>query len=142
MLIGVGVVGWLLLAPQAEARTAGNPETGVYTVSAAPGLGYSYRWDENGDGQWDSEDFGNKAEVSVNLDVDQRRTLRLEVKNAFGRTATTEIPLERPKPDHSRAGPVPVTLEALQNDAEGVLRALPRAPGAPAQGQPAQGAHP
>ena len=101
MLIGVGVIGWMLLSPSAQARTRVDEAKGLYSVSAAPGLGYSYRWDANGDGQWDSNDFGTASEVSVTLEVDQKRTVRLEVMNAFGRTATADVALERPRADRS-----------------------------------------
>jgi NADH-quinone oxidoreductase subunit L len=112
MLVGVGLVGWLLLSPSAQARTRLDEEKGLYSVTAAPGLGYSYRWDANGDGQWDSNDFGTASEVSVTVEVAQRRTVRLEVMNAFGRTASTDVELERPKPD--RSGPAPERAQAAQ----------------------------
>ena len=101
MVAGLAWLGWMLVVPQAEAKTVSDAAAGAYSVSAAPGLGYSYRWDANGDGQWDSEDYGETAEVSFNLDIDQSRKIRLEVKNAFGRTASTEVTLNRPKPDRS-----------------------------------------
>jgi len=109
MLAGVGLLGWLLLSPSAQARTRLDSDKGLYSVSAAPGLGYSYRWDANGDGEWDSNDFGSASEVSVTLEVAQRRTVRLEVMNAFGRTATADVELERPRPD--RSGPLPIPPE-------------------------------
>src|SRR5262249_51172154 len=97
VVLGVAWLGWFLLAPRAEARTAVDAAAGAYSVTAAPGLGYHYRWDANGDGQWDSPEFSDKTEVKLNLDPDSSRTVRLEVKNAFGRTASTEVLLHRPK---------------------------------------------
>jgi NADH-quinone oxidoreductase subunit L len=122
MVLGIGWLAWLLVIPEAEAKTQADAESGAYNLTAAPGLGYSYRWDLNGDGQWDSEEFSETKEVSLNLAVDQERTVRLEVKNAFGRTDSTELTLLRPKPDRSGA---PTTID-ISPDAEGNLRGIPR----------------
>ncbi len=130
MVVGLAWLGWMLMAPRAEAKTVADGAAGSYSVSAAPGLGYKYRWDANGDGQWDSNDYGDKTEVSVNLDVAQSRKVRLEVKNAFGRTASTEVTLSRPKPDKAGAEFVEVTPEGE------VRRVAP--PGAAAQPTPAK----
>jgi NADH-quinone oxidoreductase subunit L len=115
------------LTPQVQAKTVTDHASGAYSVAAAPGLGYSYRWDENDDGKWDSEDFGDKKEVSFNLDVDKSRTVRLEVKNAFGRIAEKKISVTRPKPDKSGA---PTTM-AVERLPDGTLRGVPRGAGAP-----------
>jgi NADH-quinone oxidoreductase subunit L len=120
MVLGVGGISWLLLVPRAQARTISDHAAGAYSVNAAPGLGYKYRWDANGDGEWDSEAFGETAEVKLNLDVDAERKVRLEVMNAFGRTDSTEILLVRPKPDRSSAAGIQQTMEEL--DRQGILR--------------------
>jgi len=130
MVIGLLWLGWFLITPRAEARTATDAAAGSYSVSAAPGLGYKYRWDANGDGQWDSEEFNDTTEVNFKLDVEQSRKVRLEVKNAFGRTNSAEFVLERPKRDASGASPV--TLDVRQQP-DGSLKAVPRGAGS-AQG--------
>jgi NADH-quinone oxidoreductase subunit L len=123
MVVGLAGLGWFLLLPRAEAKTVSDNAAGSYSVSAAPGLGYKFRWDLNGDGQWDSDDYGDKADVNFNLDIDQSRKVRLEVKNAFGRTASTEVTLARPKPDKSGAGATTIDVERA---ADGTLRGVPR----------------
>ncbi len=123
MVVGLAGLAWFLMLPRAEAKTVSDNAAGSYSVSAAPGLGYSYRWDANGDGQWDSDQYGEKAEVNFNLDIDQSRKVRLEVKNAFGRTASTEVTLARPKPDKSGAGPSTIDVE---RGPDGALRGVPR----------------
>ncbi|HWA75570.1 MAG TPA: NADH-quinone oxidoreductase subunit L [Polyangiaceae bacterium] len=129
MVAGLAWLGWFLILPRAEAKTVSDNAAGAYSVSAAPGLGYRYRWDVNGDGQWDSEDYGEKADVTFNLDVDQSRKVRLEVKNAFGRTASTEVTLARPKPDKSGAGPTTIEVEpAPGGGLQGVPRVAPAKP--------------
>jgi NADH-quinone oxidoreductase subunit L len=105
MVLGVGGVGWFLVAPHADAKVQGDAATGQYKVTATPGLGYAYRWDANGDGKWDSEAWGAQTEVAVELKTGESRVVKLEVRNAFGRTADDEFTVERPKPDASRGQP-------------------------------------
>jgi NADH-quinone oxidoreductase subunit L len=113
MVVGVLGIGWFFFAPQARAEVTGDAGRGSYKITAAPGPGYSYRWDANGDGKWDDkEKFAAKREVSLELDVDQTRDVRFEVRNAFGLTALGKVALTRPKPDLSGAD-----AEALRNAA-------------------------
>jgi NADH-quinone oxidoreductase subunit L len=97
MVVGLGAFGFYFLVPRAEAKVKPNVTTGAYSITAAPGLGYSYRWDENADGKWESEKFGSKNELSLELKPAETRKVRLEVQNAFGNTATRLITVERPK---------------------------------------------
>jgi NADH-quinone oxidoreductase subunit L len=125
MVVGLGLVGWFLVAPHASAKVVANHASGAYSVTATPGLGYSYRWDEDGDGKWDDSDFGDKAQVSFELDVDKSRTVALEVKNAFGQRAVRTFELKRPKPDLSGA----TTTIDVTRGADGKPKGTPRAPG-------------
>jgi NADH-quinone oxidoreductase subunit L len=127
MVVGLALVGGFLVAPHASAKVRADHAAGAYSVTAAPGLGYSYRWDEDGDGKWDSDSFGEKAEIKFDLDIDKTRTVALEVKNAFGQRAVKTFTLERPKPDKSGLK----TIDVRQG-ADGRLQGTPRAPG----GQP------
>jgi NADH-quinone oxidoreductase subunit L len=101
MVVGLAAVGWFLVAPHASAKVITNHAEGAYSVTATPGLGYSYRWDEDGDGKPDSEAFGDKASVAFNLEPAKARTVQLEVKNAFGQIAKRSFELSRPKVDKS-----------------------------------------
>jgi NADH-quinone oxidoreductase subunit L len=121
MVVGLGSVGWFLVAPHADAKVVANHAQGAYSVTATPGLGYSYRWDENGDGKPDSEDFDDKSSVSFNLDPDKGRTVSLEVKNAFGQVAKRKFDVSRPKPDLSG-----VTTVDVNQDANGRLQGTVR----------------
>jgi NADH-quinone oxidoreductase subunit L len=104
MVLGMGVVGWFFVTPRVDAQLASNEDTGAYSLIAAKGLGYTYRWDLNNDGVWDGDQkFGSRAQQSLNLTVRENRTVRLEVKNAFGRTAARSFNLTRPAPDRSGA---------------------------------------
>jgi NADH-quinone oxidoreductase subunit L len=130
MVVGLGAIGWFLVAPHANAKVVSNHASGAYSVTATPGLGYSYRWDEDGDGKPDSDTFGDKNSVELNLDVDKRRTVQLEVKNAFGQVATRSFELARPKPDKS----------GLSDRAPEQLQ--PARPGAPPPGNQLPPGHP
>ena len=127
MVVGLGLVGWFLIAPHANAQVLANHASGAYSVTATRGLGYSYRWDEDGDGKWDSESFGEKDKVSFDLDIDKSRTVALQVKNAFGQTAVRTFELKRPKPDRSG---LPTVIDVTQGP-DGRPRGTPRQPNQP-----------
>jgi NADH-quinone oxidoreductase subunit L len=103
MVLGLGGVGWFFVTPRVEAETLTDDSSGAYSLSAAQGLGYSYRWDLNNDGKWDTDKFGSQTHASLKLAIKENRTVRLEVKNAFGRTATRSFTFARPQPDLSGA---------------------------------------
>jgi NADH-quinone oxidoreductase subunit L len=136
MVVGLGALGVYFFVPTADARVIPNTETGAYSVRATPGLGYSYRWDDNGDGKWESENFGQKTELSFELKPAETRKVRLEVKNAFGGTAERSITVARPKVDKSGA----TAEEQADIDAARAKRRAPHGtptPGAPSgMGQP------
>jgi hypothetical protein len=101
-VLGLGGAAWYLARPHAAAVAFENHASGRYRVTASPGFGYRYRWDQDGDGQWDNLTFGDQASVEVTLERNQARTVRLAVKNALGFTAETSFALARPKEDRSR----------------------------------------
>ena len=121
MVVGLGSVGWFLIAPHANAQVVANHASGAYSVTANPGLGYSYRWDENGDDVPENKEFSDQASVSFNLDNGKSRTVKLEVRNAFGQVAKRRFELERPKVDLSG-----VTTIDVQQGANGQLQGTPR----------------
>jgi NADH-quinone oxidoreductase subunit L len=133
-VLGLGGSAWYLAQPHAAAVAFENHASGRYRVSASPGFGYRYRWDQDGDGRWDSTTFGDQASVEVTLDRNQARTVRLEVKNALGFTAERSFVLARPK-EH-RAKPTYVNIEygpdgkprAIGSAAPGLLPSSPDAP--------------
>jgi hypothetical protein len=130
MVLGLGGVGWFFVTPRAEAETLTDDSSGAYSLNAAEGLGYSYRWDLNNDGKWDTDKFGTQTHASLKLAVKENRTVRLEVKNAFGRTATRSFSFARPQPDLSGNGARAdqAAVRKLPNDVRKLLRPTP-APG-------------
>ena len=91
MVVGLAGFGWFFIAPHAEASV--NQAGGSYAIHAAPGMGYSFRWDADGDGKFDSERFGPTRDLSVSVEPGKTKQVRLEVKNAFGLTGSTTITL-------------------------------------------------
>ncbi|HEX4337990.1 MAG TPA: NADH-quinone oxidoreductase subunit L [Polyangiaceae bacterium] len=110
MMVGTACLGWFFTMPQAKTHVERDDNSGHYTVSAAPGLGYSYRWDADADGKPDSADFSDKKSVELSLGVGQSRNVELEVKNAFGRVGHETVTLTRPKPDDSRHAELEVPM--------------------------------
>ena len=126
MVLGLGGVSWFFATPRVDAETVTDDSSGAYSLSAAQGLGYSYRWDLNNDGKWDTDNFGSQAHASLKLAVKENRTVRLEVKNAFGRTATRSFSFARPEPDLSgsdaRSGTEQPPLRKLPPNIRQILR--------------------
>jgi NADH-quinone oxidoreductase subunit L len=118
-VLGLGGSAWYLLRPHAAAVAFQDHLSGRYRVSASPGFGYQYRWDQDGDGKWDSLTFGDQASVEVTLERNQARTVRMQVRNAFGFTAERSFALARPKEDRSK----PVRLN-VQEGPDGQPRAV------------------
>jgi NADH-quinone oxidoreductase subunit L len=82
MVLGLAVVGWFFIQPHAEATVtdAGN---GDYVVSAAPGMGYGYRWYPDAKGAAQNEKFSTVDSLKVHLDEGATKTVKVEVRNAF-----------------------------------------------------------
>jgi hypothetical protein len=95
MVVGLAALGWFFATPHAEATItdAGNDD---FVVTAAPGVGYGYRWDADGDGKADRPDFGTDSELKLHVEPGKTMTVNLEVKNAFGLVHAKAIHLARP----------------------------------------------
>ena len=99
MVAGTVGIMWFLYVPHPDVAISTDPEGTSYKVTAGGGVGYSFRWDADGDGQWDSPEFSDGDSVEVKVDPGKMQRVRLEVKNAFGRIATRVIPVGRPRRD-------------------------------------------
>jgi NADH-quinone oxidoreductase subunit L len=83
--------------PHAEATIRQKDTT--YTVEAAPGLGYEYRWDTEGTNP--TGDFSSRADATqrvLTLKQYETKQVALEVRNAFGRTSRRIITVGTPAP--------------------------------------------
>jgi NADH-quinone oxidoreductase subunit L len=95
MVLGLAALGWFFVAPHADATVTASGD-GDYTVQAGPGMGYTYRWDANGDGTPDAKTFENQEQVKIHLDPGQTQKVGIEVMNAFGLHSMKEISVTRP----------------------------------------------
>lgn len=108
-VLGLGAIGVFFFTVRAELVVAIDREDGGYYVEAAPGVGYQYRWDRDGDGLWDDEgmvpddSWTDLAGIPVDVQPGQEKLIRVEVKNAFGFVRTKELMLRRPRIDRSGA---------------------------------------
>ncbi|MGH7272424.1 MAG: NADH-quinone oxidoreductase subunit 5 family protein, partial [Polyangiaceae bacterium] len=96
MVVGLAAMTWFVAVPHASATVvdAGHDD---YVITAAPGVGYGYRWDGNGDGTPDRPGFSADSTLKVHLNQDQKVTVNLEVRNAFGLVRTATVHVERPQ---------------------------------------------
>jgi NADH-quinone oxidoreductase subunit L len=96
MVIGLAAFGWFFVAPHPAATVvASGKDTGDYVVTAAPGMGYQYRWDADGNGQFDSDHVSDQTSVKVHVDEGKTRSVLIEATSAFGIRSQTEIPITR-----------------------------------------------
>ncbi|HEY3816181.1 MAG TPA: NADH-quinone oxidoreductase subunit L [Polyangiaceae bacterium] len=95
-VIGLASTVWFFAVPHANATVDDN-KSGEYTVTAAPGVGYAYRWDADGDGKPDKPDFAGEPTLKVHLDPGKTATVSVEVKNAFGIVRSKTIHVARPE---------------------------------------------
>jgi NADH-quinone oxidoreductase subunit L len=100
MVIGLAGLGWFLVKPHADVTIDSKAfkSTGQATLSAAPGLGYHYRWELKGSAGADakSEAKSDAREFTVTLNPGESKEVVLEVESAFKTVAREVIPLSRP----------------------------------------------
>jgi NADH-quinone oxidoreductase subunit L len=95
MVVGLSAMGWFFAVPHPNA-TVVDAGSNDYVLTAAPGVGYAYRWDADSDGKPDNPDFGGTQTLKVHLEAGKSQTVQLEVKNAFGLVRTKSIHVARP----------------------------------------------
>ncbi|MFO0757849.1 MAG: NADH-quinone oxidoreductase subunit L [Byssovorax sp.] len=99
MVIGLGSIGWFMMRPHAVATVEDHDlrKNGEVVITAAPGLGYTYRW-EGADEQNKDGAFSDKREVTVKLAMGDKKEVTLVVKNAFDAVDRQTFTLNRPRP--------------------------------------------
>jgi NADH-quinone oxidoreductase subunit L len=102
MAVGLLSFGWFFAWPHAVLTVATEPH-GDFVVSAAPGMGYQYRWD-TGNGKLDTQKFSGQSTLKIHLEEQKSQQIRVEVVNAFGLQAKAAVPITRP------AAPKPIQL--------------------------------
>ncbi len=98
MALGLLAFGWFFLVPHpvGTVDSSALETNGDVVIKAAPGMGYQYRWDADGNGKFDTEKFSSQSMVKIHLNEGQAQTVRLEVVNAFGLYGTANVPVARP----------------------------------------------
>ncbi|GAC1536820.1 MAG: hypothetical protein NVS3B10_00940 [Polyangiales bacterium] len=117
-VLALGTLGVFLFlhAPHPSVHTRQNGDS--FVVEAAPGLGYEYRWSVQGATPEPSFSAGEPAETrTVPVPRGEDRLVTVEVKNAFGRTASHTVKIINPAA--SSSAPAPSAMPA------------PKPPGAP-----------
>ncbi len=121
MVVGVFGVGFYLTRPHAKLDIVPDPASGKYGVVARAGLGYSYRWDADGDGRFEGERRKDNRRLEVSLARAEKRRVGLEVTGPTGAVVTTELVIERPRLDQSHGV---MRLDVFE-DADGKTRLAP-----------------
>jgi NADH-quinone oxidoreductase subunit L len=96
MVVGLALVGWFFAVPHPDA-TVSNTGGDDYVLTAAPGVGYAYRWDADGDGKPEKPDFGQDTTLKLHLEPGKEQTVNLEVRNSLGLVRTKSIHVARPQ---------------------------------------------
>jgi NADH-quinone oxidoreductase subunit L len=96
MVIGLAGIGWFLVRPHAVTSIDDSKvrQTGEIVVLAAPGFGYTYRWE--GPGITPAKEFSATREINVALQPGDKKDVVLQVKNAFNGVDTQTITVARP----------------------------------------------
>ncbi|PKN31218.1 MAG: hypothetical protein CVU63_25070, partial [Deltaproteobacteria bacterium HGW-Deltaproteobacteria-20] len=116
MVVGLFAMGAFFATAHGELVVSKDEPGGMYVVEAAPGLGYKYRWDRDGDGTWDNprleqdETWTLLQKVQVKVPPGEEMKVRVEVQNVFKMTEVKEIVLRRPLPDKSKPDQVGMTV--------------------------------
>jgi NADH-quinone oxidoreductase subunit L len=100
MVVGLVAVGWFFVAPHADFTV--QEQAGDYTLTAGPGPGYAFRWYPEEGKEPQTKDFSTEGNLKVHLPDGKSQTVKLEVKNAFGRIGTKVLTITRPA---GQAGP-------------------------------------
>ncbi|AUX23435.1 NADH dehydrogenase (ubiquinone) [Sorangium cellulosum] len=95
IVVGLVATGWFLVRPHADATVddAALRRSGEVTLTAAPGLGYRYRWEAPG---VPASDFSEDNELTLKLEPGEKKDVVLRVRNAFDREATETFSFSRP----------------------------------------------
>lgn len=96
MVLGVGAMGWFFMWQPHTDTTMREANDGKVLIEATPGLGYEFRWHSKSPDKADYEDWTLMKSVEIDVPAGETKLVRLEVKNAFGRTATRDIEVTRP----------------------------------------------
>jgi len=102
MVVGLVFLGWFFVEPHADFTV--QEQNGDYTLQAGPGPGYSYRWYPDATKDPQTKDFATSDNLKIHVADGKSQTVKLEVKNAFGRVGTKSFTITRPAPPTGTMG--------------------------------------
>ncbi|MBX3233479.1 MAG: NADH-quinone oxidoreductase subunit L [Labilithrix sp.] len=103
MVLGLGGLMWFFVEPHADFTV--EEKGGEYSLTAGPGPGYGFKWYPDATKEAQTKDFDTNTQLKLRVPDGESRTVKLEVKNAFGRVATKDLTIKRPA-----AAPGPSTI--------------------------------
>ena len=111
MVLGLGVLTWFFVEPHAD-FTVEQGQNGNYTLVAGPGPSYGFKWYPDAAKEATNKDFdATQAQLKVHVDDGKSQTVKLEVKNAFGRISSKDFTIVRPA-----APQAPKTIQIQQGN--------------------------
>jgi hypothetical protein len=93
MALGIVAMGWFFVFRPDASVLVEETTPGHYAIEARSGLGYRFRWYSQSPDKPDTDGFGEQRAVEVDLVEGETKSIKLEVKNAFERTATVSVEL-------------------------------------------------
>ena len=136
MVLGLVGVGWFLARPHPSVIVDDKQlrQSGQVEFSAAPGLGYTYRWEAQGV-EGGQEFTAANDKLSITLAPGDKKDVTLHVKNAFGSEGKETVSISRP----ARKGPSPGSRadQPADRPSPDKLRELLQQRGAPPPGRAA-----
>ncbi|MBN9168197.1 MAG: NADH-quinone oxidoreductase subunit L [Myxococcales bacterium 68-20] len=106
MVVGMVGLGWFFVEPHADFTVV--EQNGDYTLQAGSGPGYEFRWYPDATKEPQTKDFSVSDNLKVHVADGKSQTVKLEVKNAFGRIGTKAYTITRPASPISGAGTVQI----------------------------------
>ncbi|MCL2776394.1 MAG: NADH-quinone oxidoreductase subunit L [Polyangiaceae bacterium] len=101
MVIGMAYLGWFFIQPHADLHVSDSGH-GDYVVSAGPGIGYTFKWYPNTNGEPQTKGFTSTSSLKLHIEEGASQTVKVEVSNAFGLTATEQKLVSRPQVESQR----------------------------------------
>jgi NADH-quinone oxidoreductase subunit L len=97
MVVGVVLLGWFFVEPHADFTV--QEQAGDYTLQAGAGPNYTFRWYPDSTKEPQSQDWSAaNTQLKVHVAEGKSQTVKLEVKNAFGRIGSRLFTITRPAP--------------------------------------------
>jgi len=100
MVVGIAALGWFFVEPHADFTV--DERQGDYTLVAGPGPSYSFRWYPDSTKDPQSKEWNTVDQLKLHIGEGKSQTVKLEVKNAFGRIGSKVFTLSRPAPPPDR----------------------------------------